>query len=97
MAVDASGRLPEPAGYAELLEQLEARVRTSQVRAARAADSELLQLYWSAVLRIATRHGRTSPQLVEGGRDGLRVSSGGVGLSWLRERWTSKRLRSPRW
>lgn len=40
-----SGLLPEPAGYAELLEQLKARVRASQVRAARAANSELLGLY----------------------------------------------------
>ncbi len=39
--------VPEPAGYAELLEQLKARVRTSRVRAARAANSELLALYWS--------------------------------------------------
>ena len=43
-----SGLLPEPSDYAELLEQLKARVRASQVRAARAANSELLQLYWSA-------------------------------------------------
>jgi len=42
--VDVSGLLPEPAGYAELLEQLKARVRASQVRAARAANSELLGL-----------------------------------------------------
>ncbi len=39
--------LPEPAGYAELLEQLKARVRASPVRAVRAANSELLGLYWS--------------------------------------------------
>jgi hypothetical protein len=47
MVVGVSGLLPEPAGYAELLGQLKARVRTSQVRAARAANSELLQLRWS--------------------------------------------------
>ncbi len=45
--MDVSGLLPEPSGYAELLEQLKTQVRTSQVRAARAANSELLQLYWS--------------------------------------------------
>ncbi len=45
--VDVSDLLPEPSGYAELLEQLKARVRASRVRAARAANSELLQLYWS--------------------------------------------------
>lgn len=37
----------EPAGYAQLLEQLKQRVRASQVRAARAANTELLRLYWS--------------------------------------------------
>ncbi|SMF47488.1 putative nuclease of restriction endonuclease-like (RecB) superfamily [Cellulosimicrobium cellulans J34] len=36
-----------PAEYAELLERLKDRVRTSQVRAARAANTELLRLYWS--------------------------------------------------
>jgi len=55
MAVGVSGLLPEPAGYAELLEQLKARVRTSQVRAARAANSELLQLYWSVGRDILDR------------------------------------------
>lgn len=34
-----------PAGYAELLERLKERVRTSRVRAARAANTELLRLY----------------------------------------------------
>ena len=47
--------LPEPAGYAELLEQLKARVRTSQVQAARAANSELLGLYWSVGRDILER------------------------------------------
>ncbi len=36
-----------PAGYAELLEALKARVRSTQVRAARAANTEVLRLYWS--------------------------------------------------
>ncbi len=54
-AVHVSGLLPVPAGYAELLEQLKARVRTSQVRAARAASSELLQLYWSVGRDILDR------------------------------------------
>ncbi len=40
-------RLPEPAGYADLLEQLKTRVRASRLRAARAANNELLELYWS--------------------------------------------------
>ncbi len=47
VAVGVSGLLPEPSGYAELLEQLKVRVRHSRVRAARAANSELLGLYWS--------------------------------------------------
>jgi len=45
-----SARPPEgavPVGYAELLEQLKARVRSTQVRAARAANTEVLRLYWS--------------------------------------------------
>jgi len=46
---ELSGDLPLdlPAGYAELLEALKERVRTSQVRAARTANTELLRLYWS--------------------------------------------------
>ena len=43
--VGVAGLVPEPGGYAELLEQL--KVRASRVRAARAANSELLALYWS--------------------------------------------------
>lgn len=37
----------EPVGYAQLLETLKERVRSTQVRAARAANTELLRLYWS--------------------------------------------------
>ncbi len=36
-----------PVGYAELLEALKARVRSTQVRAARATNTEVLGLYWS--------------------------------------------------
>ncbi|WP_432574742.1 PDDEXK nuclease domain-containing protein [Kineococcus sp. SYSU DK005] len=49
-----------PAGYAELLQQLTERVRTSQVRAARAANTELLRLYHSIgrdILERQHRHG----------------------------------------
>jgi len=53
--VDVSVLLPEPAGYAELLAQLKARVRASQVRATRAANMELLQLYWSVGRDILDR------------------------------------------
>ncbi|WP_412870679.1 DUF1016 N-terminal domain-containing protein [Cellulomonas sp. 179-A 4D5 NHS] len=37
----------EPAGYAEFLATLKQRVRTAQVRAARAANTEVLRPYWS--------------------------------------------------
>ncbi|WP_328296160.1 PDDEXK nuclease domain-containing protein [Kineococcus sp. NBC_00420] len=37
----------EPVGYAQLLETLKERVRITQVRAARAANTELLRLYYS--------------------------------------------------
>lgn len=47
-----------PAGYAELLEQLKARVRSTQVRAARAANSEVLALYWSVGRDILDRQDR---------------------------------------
>ncbi len=53
--VNVSGLPPEPSGYAELLEQLKARVRASQLRAARAANSELLHLYWSVGRDILNR------------------------------------------
>ncbi len=38
---------PTPAGYAELLAELKARVRATQFQAARAANTEVLRLYWS--------------------------------------------------
>lgn len=37
----------EAAGYADLLAALKVRVRATQVRAARAANTEVLRLYWS--------------------------------------------------
>lgn len=42
-----SGRDLQPDGYAELLADLKARVRSTQFRAARAANTEVLRLYWS--------------------------------------------------
>lgn len=39
--------LAEPEGFAELLGQIKARVRASQVRALRAVNTEIIQLYWS--------------------------------------------------
>ena len=36
-----------PSGYAEWIADVKARVRATQFRAARAANTEVLQLYWS--------------------------------------------------
>ena len=47
MTTSDDERAVEPVGYSELLEALKERVRTSQVRAARAANTELLRLYHS--------------------------------------------------
>jgi len=47
-----------PAGYAELLEQLKVRVQATQVRAARAANSEVLGLHWSVGRDILDRQDR---------------------------------------
>jgi len=44
-----------PTGYAELLADIKQRVRLAQVRAARAANTELLRLYWSVGHDILTR------------------------------------------
>ncbi|WP_432524466.1 PDDEXK nuclease domain-containing protein [Kineococcus sp. SYSU DK006] len=52
------GTALEPAGYAELLETLKERVRTTQVRAAHAANTELLRLYWSIGRDILDRQER---------------------------------------
>lgn len=47
-SVKASGRRDlDLDGYADLLAELKARVRATQVRAARAANAEVLRLYWS--------------------------------------------------
>jgi predicted nuclease of restriction endonuclease-like (RecB) superfamily len=52
-----AARLDEslPPGYAELLVSIKARVRRSQVRAVRAANTEMLRLYWSVGHDILTR------------------------------------------
>jgi len=47
----------EPAGYADLLADLKARVRATQFRAARAANTELLHLNWSIGRDILERQG----------------------------------------
>lgn len=42
-------------GYAELLGELKERVRTTQLRAARAANTEVMRLYWSIGREIRDR------------------------------------------
>ena len=42
-----SGANLEPAGYAELLDRLKVQVRTAQAQAKRAANTALLELYWT--------------------------------------------------
>lgn len=51
----SSGSDLEPAGYAELLADLKARVRATRFRAARAANTEVLRLYWSVGRDILDR------------------------------------------
>ena len=48
MTTSGAGAL-ELDGYGELLADLKARVRATQFRAARAANTEVLRLYWSIV------------------------------------------------
>jgi predicted nuclease of restriction endonuclease-like (RecB) superfamily len=45
----------EPVGYAELLEQVKAQVRSSRVQAARAVNTELIGLYWQIGALILER------------------------------------------
>lgn len=47
MSVVVASEVERPAGYAALLAELKARVRATQFRAARAANTEVLRLYWS--------------------------------------------------
>lgn len=53
-AVAASGAVL-PAGYAELLDRLKADIRTTRVRAAAAANRELIALYWRIGRAIVER------------------------------------------
>lgn len=50
--------LPMPEGYAAWLEDLKSRVRTTQFRAARAANAQVIQLYWSIGRDILERQER---------------------------------------
>jgi predicted nuclease of restriction endonuclease-like (RecB) superfamily len=47
-----------PAGYAELLENLKARIRQAQVRAALSVNRELVLLYWHIGREILQRQQR---------------------------------------
>ena len=44
-----------PDGYAELLEDIKARIRAAQVKAALAANRELIRLYWDIGQQIVQR------------------------------------------
>lgn len=55
----ANRRTGLPAGYAELLDGLKARIRSTQLKAATAVHRELVTLYWH-VGRPALHLGRTS-------------------------------------
>jgi len=46
VSISARSGAVEPVGYAELLEQVKVRVRTSRVQAARTVNTELVGLYW---------------------------------------------------
>lgn len=49
---------PLPPGYGELLDELKKRVRASQIKAAIAANRELIQLYWDIGRMIVERQQR---------------------------------------
>jgi predicted nuclease of restriction endonuclease-like (RecB) superfamily len=49
-----------PAGYGELLDELKRRVRAAQIKAAVAANRELIQLYWDIGRMIVERQERES-------------------------------------
>ncbi len=55
VTVDGDAAVVVPEGYPELLEQLKARVRTAQVRAARAVNVEVIGLYHSIGADILDR------------------------------------------
>ena len=59
-AAEAAGQpaAPPPPGYTELLEDLENRIRQTQVRAATAASRELIRLYWDIGREIVQRRER---------------------------------------
>jgi predicted nuclease of restriction endonuclease-like (RecB) superfamily len=49
-----------PSGYSELLQELKARIRAAQVRAALAISRELVLLYWSIGRDLSERFERES-------------------------------------
>src|ERR1017187_10930588 len=55
LRIEMANALQTPAGYAELLQELKARIRAAQVRAAFAVSRELILLYWSIGREILTR------------------------------------------
>ncbi len=55
VSLSAGSGVVAPVGYAELLEQVKVRVRTSRVQAARAVNTELVSLYWQIGRLILNR------------------------------------------
>jgi predicted nuclease of restriction endonuclease-like (RecB) superfamily len=58
LRIEMANALQTPAGYAELLQELKARIHAAQVRAAQAVSHELVLLYWSIGKDISERSGR---------------------------------------
>jgi predicted nuclease of restriction endonuclease-like (RecB) superfamily len=58
LRIEMANALQTPAGYAELLQELKARIHAAQVRAAQAVSHELVLLYWSIGKDISERFGR---------------------------------------
>jgi predicted nuclease of restriction endonuclease-like (RecB) superfamily len=54
----SESRSPHPQDYTELLEDLKNRIRQTQVRAATAANHELIRLYWDIGREIVQRQDR---------------------------------------
>ena len=57
-ALVLAAQLAIPAGYGELLDDIKARIRSAQIKAALAVNSELIALYWSIGRDIVERQRR---------------------------------------
>ena len=54
----SSEQLTIPTGYAELLDEIKGRIRSAQIKAVLAVNSELIVLYWSIGRDIVQRQRR---------------------------------------